>query len=39
MVGDTKMSSNLVISNFSTINKFNSNIHKDNGLYRKLENA
>lgn len=39
MVGDTKVSSNVAISNFSTINKFNSNLHKENGLYRKLENT
>lgn len=35
MVGETK--SNVVLSNFSTISKFSSNLHKDNGLYRKLE--
>jgi hypothetical protein len=39
LVGDTKISSNIVLSNFSTINKFNSNLHKENGLYRKLDNA
>lgn len=39
MVGDTKLTSNIAISNFSTITKFNSTLHKDNGLYRKLENS
>jgi hypothetical protein len=37
MVGETKMSSNIVLSNFSSISKFNSNLHKENGLYRKVE--
>lgn len=35
MVGETK--SNVILSNFSTISKFSSNLHKENGLYRKLE--
>ena len=40
LVGDyTNISSNIVLSNFSTINKFSSNLHRENGLYRKLENS
>lgn len=35
MVGETK--SNVVLSNFSTISKFSSNLCRDNGLYRRVE--
>jgi hypothetical protein len=34
MAGDTKITSNINISNFSSIGNFSSNLHKQNGLYK-----
>jgi hypothetical protein len=39
MIGESNTISNEAISNFSSINKFNSNLHKENGLYRKIGNS
>jgi hypothetical protein len=37
MVGEqTKITSNVAISNFSSIGNFSSNLHKENGLVQKV---